>query len=657
MNHFSIHSLPLRLSLVIFGVLLLLALTGGGLLGWLWFSDLSRALEESGTNSVQASAAALDRVFASCQQTGALAAAQLERENPGKDEVLPLLKTLFASARENTPEIAGIAIAYKENMLVPGEKTNVFLAFAGSEKTDYTASHMDYLLHDWFFVPVTLEKPVWTIPFPSELGMGGMLLSYAVPFFRTENGRRVCAGAVVVDLRMNELTKFLTGVSLGRIQGLSDAGEIFLLNQFGQVVLYPGRSEDMLQQTIFTICDDPADPDPADRKAAQRIFQTKSGRLLLNKAPLLSGPSDVFYARTVNGWAVCIAIPAHWIRARLLPLAVRFLLGWLAAIALIVAVIFLVCIRMNRPLVLLAKAASAVGRGDFNAPLPPKRGDDEIGCLTVAFANMRHALQEYLAKLEESIVQRKRAEGELSAAKAIQQDILPHILPPLEHYPNVRAAADLLPARGVGGDLYDVFPVDGEHLAVIIGDVSGKGVPAALYMAVTQTLQRTIAAHSGSPGQLLTKLNEMLASGNSTKMFVTYWAGYLNTRTGVLTFSNGGHNPPLLCRADGTVERLKLRHGPPLGVVKGRQYKSDELRMNPGDLLVLYTDGVTEAKNASGGMFGDARLLESVTGVASGTPAEGVETLKKAVADFTAGAEQSDDITLLITKFDADHPE
>lgn len=649
----SFRSLPVRLSFWISSILLFFILEAMGLIGYWWFRDLSTMMEEQGLTSAREMAYTMDRVFVQSEIIAQNLANILENADWKKEEIQKHLATVVATVYQKCPEITGGCISWMDGMLVPGEKYNTMISFEKNGEFVHKVTgdeFPEYMRRDWFMVPTTLEQPVWTVPFKSELGLNSLLLSYSTPFYKNVNGKREIAGATVTDIRMNALEKYLQPI--GKLKELSKESRVFLLNQFGQIVLSPEKTSD-LGKTIYTLCAAPYPPNPRDRKEAKAMFNTPYGNAQFNNAPILDldVPCNVFYAKCVNNWVVCIAIPENWIQQILLPRFGNFLFGCALIIVIIVFVIFWISRRLSKPLVTLAKAAESVGEGNFSAPLPEVNGEDEIADLTKSFQRMQTELTDYIKKLEATVAARERVNSELSAARAIQKDILPHILPPLPLFPNVTGAADLIPARGVGGDLYDVFPVDKNTLAIIIGDVSGKGVPAALFMAVTQTLQRSIAQSEKTPGGLATCLNDMLASHDAS-MFVTYWVGFLNTQTGKIIYSNGAHNPPLLKRADGQVAVLRERHGLPLGAIAKQVYGSAEIQLSPGDTLILYTDGVTEAFNAQEEMFGENRLLNLVETSKADLPGILLMEIRDSIFEFTTGAEQSDDITLLIVRYD-----
>lgn len=242
-------------------------------------------------------------------------------------------------------------------------------------------------------------------------------------------------------------------------------------------------------------------------------------------------------------------------------------------------------------------------------------------------------------------------EGELAAAREIQMSIVPKIFPPFPERTEFQLHAVLEPAKEVGGDLYDFFFVDQNHLVFLVGDVSGKGVPASLFMAVTKTLIKTRAASGIGPDEILRSVNRDLCEGNDTTMFVTVFCAVLEIDSGRVVYSSAGHNPPVLLRETGTVDFLPFAGSTALGVFEDSVYSRDVVDLNPGDTLVLYTDGVTEAMNAEGRFFSDEKLLRSVQAIGPDGAEKATAKILSEVHEFAAGALQSDDITLLALKY------
>ena len=249
-----------------------------------------------------------------------------------------------------------------------------------------------------------------------------------------------------------------------------------------------------------------------------------------------------------------------------------------------------------------------------------------------------------------------RIDAELAFAKAIQHSALPSVFPP---YPNRREFeiwASMFTAKEVGGDFYDFYFVDEDTLAFLVADVSGKGIPAAMFMMQSKTLLKSYAESGMSVNDVFTGANEKLCEGNEAGMFVTAWMGYLNIKTGLLTFANAGHNPPLLKRADGSFQYLKTRAGFVLAGMEEIRYRKNELQLQPGDKLYLYTDGVTEAINTQQELYGEDRLLATLNRNTETDPQTVCDAVKADVDAFAGEAEQFDDITMLCISYAGEQP-
>jgi sigma-B regulation protein RsbU (phosphoserine phosphatase) len=240
---------------------------------------------------------------------------------------------------------------------------------------------------------------------------------------------------------------------------------------------------------------------------------------------------------------------------------------------------------------------------------------------------------------------------ELDVAREIQESIVPREFPPYPEREELSIHASMLPAKEVGGDFFDYFIIDRDRIGFAIGDVSGKGVPAALFMAVSRTLLRATASRGSAPDECMRQVNQILHQESISSMFVTCFYGVLNTRTGEIHYSNGGHNLPYILRTDGRVEAMEPFGGLILGAFKHSAYETGEIALQPGDCIFLYTDGITEAMNPDGEQFSNERLVESLQRV-NGSPVENiVGKVIDNVKEFTAGATQSDDMTILAVKY------
>ncbi len=255
------------------------------------------------------------------------------------------------------------------------------------------------------------------------------------------------------------------------------------------------------------------------------------------------------------------------------------------------------------------------------------------------------------AQLIEAYVEKQRMEEALKLAHDIQMSMLPKRFPPFPQRSDFDLYAVIEPAREVGGDFYDFLLLDDDSLGLAIGDVSGKGIPAALFMSMTKTLLRVIASKQHRPEAVLAELNTELCRENDTGMFVTLFYGILHLRTGALEYSNGGHNPPYVLARNGAVELLAKAKGMALGVLTGAKYQAKTIRLRAGDGLFLYTDGVTEAMDRAHNLFSDHRLYECLTRMNGVAPVEIIHSVLEEVQQFSSGAEQSDDITALAVHY------
>lgn len=267
-----------------------------------------------------------------------------------------------------------------------------------------------------------------------------------------------------------------------------------------------------------------------------------------------------------------------------------------------------------------------------------------LGLAMIVFLMIRSARN--MKELGEITIVKERMENELEIAKGIQMSMIPKIFPSYPERGDIDIFASIVPAKEVGGDLFDFFIMD-EKLYFCIGDVSGKGVPASLVMAVTRSLFRTLAAHEKSPGRIVTAMNESMSDMNESTMFVTFFCGVLDMKTGHLRYCNAGHNAPVLLNTAKTP--LPVVSNVPLGIVAGTAFQEQETDLKYDDTLFLYTDGVTEAENAKHELFGEERMINALSEL-KGSKAH-LEEMQKAISDFVGNAPQSDDITMLFIHY------
>ncbi|MDR1579498.1 MAG: SpoIIE family protein phosphatase [Synergistaceae bacterium] len=345
---------------------------------------------------------------------------------------------------------------------------------------------------------------------------------------------------------------------------------------------------------------------------------------------------------------------------------ISFLMRYMAVIASATALVIMLCftalfslVRRSvvNPIKAIAEKTGEFARGAADPRVSDAdfeelnvRSNDEIGDLTASVNVMFRDIREFTRRLADEMARRERVQSELDMARKIQEDALPKVFPPFGNYPDAEIFAGMIPAKEVGGDFYDLFLVGENKLAVVTADVSGKGVPAALFMMVVRTLIRNRALSGDEPHELLRTVNRQLCENNEACMFVTVFAGILDTQLGVIRYANAGHVPPALLRGGGAFW-LPMEAAVALGVMEDADFITQETSFGEGDILLLYTDGVTEAMNEHGELFGERRLFELMSYLArenGDVDAKSiVKAVNSAVHEFAGGAEQADDITIL----------
>ncbi len=279
------------------------------------------------------------------------------------------------------------------------------------------------------------------------------------------------------------------------------------------------------------------------------------------------------------------------------------------------------------------------------------RTGDEIENLALTMADMENDLADYEKNLAEITKEKERVGAELALAQRIQADMLPNVFPAFPERKDFDIYASMTPAKEVGGDFYDFFLTDEDHLCIVIADVSGKGVPAALFMMMTMIMIQNNAMSGKSPGEVLRSVNDQICSNNREEMFVTVWLGKLDLRTGVLVWANAGHEYPVFKDAYGSFEFDRSRHGIVIGAFPDRHYEEFEKTLSSGSKLFVYTDGVPEAKREDGDMFELHRILKALVGSEDGTPKEIVGSVASAINEFVSNDPQFDDITMLCVHY------
>ena len=383
---------------------------------------------------------------------------------------------------------------------------------------------------------------------------------------------------------------------------------------------------------------------------AQMLEQAMAGYPVSRKipCPFSTGPCAIRVgALGITGWPVGVVYSEDEMLAPLKEYQSKAIAVTLASLFLMCFGIWFIVRRLTTPLSMLATASSAFGEGKLDTPLPSSKGKDEVATLVRSFQSMQADLTSYIDNLEEVTASRSRLEGELTAAREIQMAMLPQSGDASDIDDAYSLWAQVRPAKTVGGDLYYFHQSNG-YLWLAVGDVSDKGVPAALFMArAISLIQQQVGS---APDEAMAILNDALESGNENCMFLTLFLGVLDLGSGQLSFASGGHIPPIILR-DGRAESLGQDDGPALGLASELEFPINRITLSPGDRLVIYTDGIDEAFNPQGTMFGTQRVLANIEASGKLAPADAGPTVVQAVDSFADTSPQSDDITLMVLDF------
>ena len=303
---------------------------------------------------------------------------------------------------------------------------------------------------------------------------------------------------------------------------------------------------------------------------------------------------------------------------------------------------------LTKPLYLLTRETESFAHhgGELSGRLKKVRGRSEIAILARAVEQMSVDMNRYIADLTHTTAEKERLSAELDVATQIQANMLPRIFPPYADHPEIELFASMVPAKEVGGDFYDFFMTDDDHFAVVVGDVSGKGVPAALFMVVAKTLLKNVGLQEKNPARIFERVNDQLCEGNDAGLFVTCWMGILTISTGELVFANAGHTAPVIFHG-GKVEYLTVKPNLMLAGMPGMRYADHCTRLLPGDRIFVYTDGVTEATNSRNELYGEDRLILCMADKRDLSAKELLEAVRDDVNKFVGDAPQFDDITML----------
>lgn len=544
---------------------------------------------------------------------------------------------------QNNPDFYNCSIAFEPYYFQ--DKGRYFSAYTkhigDSLRTIQGGSDIyQYFFADWYLMPQLLGKPCWTEPY-MDLDVPTNTSEMVTSYCQTINDRQgQVIGVINTSLSISWLSQ-----NISALRPYPNSYSI-MIGRGGTYFVHPDTTK-ITRQTIFTQTIE--QPDTAITALGYAMTHGEEG---VKQMSLNGEDCYVFYKPLgQTGCSMAIVCPESDIfggfdRLRNSVRAI-VLIGLLLMLYLFIRIIT----RELQPLRRLAYEAETIASGQFDVPLPDFQRIDEIGQLSHSFGNMQQSLVKYIDELKNTTAQKASIERDLQVASGIQMGMLPEKFPTREDRDDVQLYASLTPAKEVGGDLFDFYFRD-EKLFFCIGDVSGKGVPASLFMAVTRSTFRTVSAHESMPDRIVTQMNKTIADMNKNLMFVTLFVGVLDLPTGRMYFCNAGHDAPLLVGAG--VGELACDANIPVGFMPSWKYSLQETQIFTGTTILLFTDGLTEAMDANKDQFQMERVNDVAFQALSEQmqePRELIGRMTEAVHQFVGDAEQSDDLTMMAIQY------
>ncbi len=557
------------------------------------------------------------------------------------------LEDLFAPIVQSNPEVLSLYIGTEDGLLVSYDIYSDYALIPDSE------NYYAYLDSEWYTKGKTADGAVFTDTYQDGYGRG-LTITCVAPV-HDKSGQ--FKGCIAVDILMENLNKSMVS------DGIVEPNRAVMIDKSGTVIA--SEKLDPKQEDKLNIRDAHVDTPlkyVADTLQANEVGLTSTGE----------GSDAIYIAYStipLTQWRLCIMSPVADIIAPAVNirdsidkntvLVVQTVAGEIQSVILNCLLLFALILllvtvfvgklvnRIVDPLKTLALDVQKISQGNFEQRTQV-RTDDEIGNLARTFNRMTESLQRYIVDLKDVTAKEERIASELAVAAKIQASMLPTEFPDCDAY---RLFATMVPAKEVGGDFYDFFLMDARHLAIVMADVSGKGVPAALFMAIGKALIKSHTVPGVSLGDVFTEVNHLLCDANSEGLFITAFEGVLDLATGEFNYVNAGHELPFICKAGETFEAHKIRAGFVLAGMEGTKYKAGSMMLETGDKIFQYTDGVTEATNAENELYGMTRLQGVLSRHAQQSPKAILQSVKADIDRFAGEAPQFDDITMLCLEY------
>ena len=572
------------------------------------------------------------------------------------------IQSIIERMLRKNPYMRSCGISFVDNYYP--KKGRWFCPFAVRVESDSIETYVmsdarhDYLSEAWFKEALSRKEGYWGKAFIDSANQQRPLVSYYTPIHdRRDSTVAILRADLSLDWLNDKIQSFRTKRKTSTKDSVSVYNSVdkegnwdpeyavyyFLVDTTGTLLIHPDQKRVLKHNVKEYVTEDPEDA--IGSLLARNSDETDD--LRLDDQSIFVTFTSVKY----TDWCLALVIP------QLIVEIIAYVFGGIMTLIILIGMLAVYIFgrrtikKSTQPLKQLAETANEVAKGNFATVLPPLKSRDEIHQLRDSFEQMQHSLTKYVEELKSTTAQKASIESELKIAHNIQMSMLPKTFPPYPERDDIDIFGTLMPAKAVGGDLFD-FYIHNEQLIFCIGDVSGKGVPASLFMAVTRSLFRNVSARELKPSLIVKALNDSLSENNELYMFVTLFVGVLDLKTGLLRYCNAGHDAPLLIgRGIGT---LPCDSNLPIGVQPDWEFTEQETLIDRHTTIFLFTDGLNEAENISHAQFGDQRILgvaESLLATGNHRPTTVVKKMNEAVHAFVGNAEQSDDLTMLAIQY------
>ncbi len=535
-------------------------------------------------------------------------------------------------------DIYGMTVALEPHTLI--ESIGDFSPYYYKKDSDIHYSDLaddsyQYKKWTWYSKPKKLNMAIWSEPYIDDGGGNILMTTYSTPIHRKSD--KTFAGIATADIDLSWLNDIIKQIKIGK------TGFGFILSRDDIVIAHPDQTINMTKLNEKQV-------KPENWKKYIES-KSKSSTVYLKTPCTHTKGSCRLAIETLGttGWKVIIVLPENELSADINVLTTKISLIAAVGLLLLFFIVVFISRKKNKPLGKLADATKEIGAGYLDTDIPEPARKDEIGILTKDFDLMRNALKTYIEEVKETTAKQQKLESEIQIAKDIQMSMVPHGGNATINHENYQLFALLKPARSVGGDLY-YFEQTGCTLNFIIGDVSDKGVPAALFMAKTITLYTRAVKDGLSPADTFTMMNDILAENNDACMFVTALCGSINLETGSTLMANAGHMNPIMHSANITMEH-EVNGATALGLMQGIEYQDITFKLPKNTSLIMYTDGISEAHDINSNQYSDEKLLSFIEDNATDNVEDTGMKIIDEIEKFAEGTEQFDDITLLLIHY------